>query len=112
MPRCRHLIAEAGNGKSFAYLLPAALYADRHQGEGPIVISTRTIALHEQLEQKDLPFLHAMLPFEWSSVTAPRKPPSLNSSPVDHDRRICSRQAHPHSPRDRPTAITDDLQKP
>ncbi|MFN3241887.1 MAG: ATP-dependent DNA helicase [Planctomycetota bacterium] len=68
----QHLIAEAGTGtgKSFAYLLPAAMYADQHQGEGPVVISTRTIALQEQLEQKDLPFLHAVLPFEWSSVTA------------------------------------------
>jgi len=68
----RHLLVEAGTGtgKSFAYLLPAALHADRHQGEGPIVVSTRTIALQEQLEQKDLPFLHAVLPFEWSSVTA------------------------------------------
>jgi len=70
--RRRHLIAEAGTGtgKSFAYLLPAALHADGHQGEGPVVISTRTIALQQQLEQKDLPFLHAVLPFEWSSVTA------------------------------------------
>ena len=67
-----HLVAEAGTGtgKSFAYLLPAAMHADSHQGEGPVVISTRTIALQEQLEQKDLPFLHAVLPFEWSSVTA------------------------------------------
>lgn len=68
----RHLIAEAGTGigKSFAYLLPAAAWADAHQGQGPVVISTRTIALQEQLEKKDLPFLHAVLPFEWSSVTA------------------------------------------
>jgi ATP-dependent DNA helicase DinG len=68
----RHLIAEAGTGtgKSFAYLLPAALHADRHQGQGPVIVSTRTIALQEQLEKKDLPFLHAVLPFEWSSVTA------------------------------------------
>lgn len=68
----RHLIAEAGTGigKSFAYLLPAVAYADAHQGEGPVVVSTRTIALQEQLEKKDLPFLHAVLPFEWSSVTA------------------------------------------
>ncbi|MFM1873124.1 MAG: putative ATP-dependent helicase DinG, partial [Planctomycetota bacterium] len=68
----RHLIAEAGTGtgKSFAYLLPAVAYADRHLGEGPVVVSTRTIALQEQLERKDLPFLHAVLPFEWSSVTA------------------------------------------
>ncbi len=68
----RHLIAEAGTGtgKSFAYLLPAVVHADQHQGQGPIVVSTRTIALQEQLDQKDLPFLHAVLPFEWSSVTA------------------------------------------
>ena len=68
----RHLIAEAGTGtgKSFAYLLPAAVHADQHQGEGPVVVSTRTIALQEQLERKDLPLLHAVLPFEWSSVTA------------------------------------------
>ena len=61
-----HLVAEAGTGtgKSFAYLLPAAAWADRNQGQGPVVISTRTIALQEQLEKKDLPFLHAVLPFE------------------------------------------------
>ena len=48
----RHLIAEAGTGtgKSFAYLLPAALHAEQHQGQGPVVISTRTIGLQEQLE--------------------------------------------------------------
>ena len=68
----RHLIAEAGTGvgKSFAYLLPSALHADKNQGQGPVVVSTRTIALQEQLEKKDLPFLHAVLPFEWSSTTA------------------------------------------
>lgn len=68
----RHLVAEAGTGtgKSFAYLVPAAAWAETHQGQGPIVVSTRTIALQEQLERKDLPFLHAVLPMEWSSVTA------------------------------------------
>ena len=81
----RHLIAEAGTGtgKSFAYLLPAALYADSHQGEGPVVISTRTIALQEQLEHKDLPFLHAVLPFEWSSVTA-----------IGRNNYLCLRRMH------------------
>ncbi len=81
----RHLIAEAGTGtgKSFAYLLPAALHADRHQGEGPVVVSTRTIALQEQLEQKDLPFLHAVLPFEWSSVTA-----------IGRNNYLCLRRMH------------------
>ncbi|MCB9876773.1 MAG: ATP-dependent DNA helicase [Planctomycetes bacterium] len=81
----RHLVAEAGTGtgKSFAYLLPAALHADAHQGEGPVVISTRTIALQEQLEQKDLPFLHAVLPFEWSSVTA-----------IGRNNYVCLRRMH------------------
>ena len=81
----RHLIAEAGTGtgKSFAYLLPAALHADRHQGDGPVVVSTRTIALQEQLEQKDLPFLHAVLPFEWSSVTA-----------IGRNNYVCLRRMH------------------
>lgn len=83
--RGRHLIAEAGTGtgKSFAYLLPAALHADRHQGDGPVVISTRTIALQEQLEKKDLPFLHAVLPFEWSSVTA-----------IGRNNYLCLRRMH------------------
>ncbi len=81
----RHLIAEAGTGtgKSFAYLLPAAVYADRHVGEGPVIISTRTIALQEQLEHKDLPFLHAVLPFEWSSVTA-----------IGRNNYLCLRRMH------------------
>lgn len=81
----KHLIAEAGTGtgKSFAYLLPAAVHADRHQGEGPVVVSTRTIALQEQLEHKDLPFLHAVLPFEWSSVTA-----------IGRNNYVCLRRMH------------------
>ncbi|MGE3172719.1 MAG: ATP-dependent DNA helicase [Planctomycetota bacterium] len=81
----RHLCAEAGTGvgKSFAYLLPLALWADAHQGQGPVVVSTRTIALQEQLERKDLPFLHAVLPFEWSSVTA-----------VGRNNYLCLRRMH------------------
>ncbi|GAB4142874.1 MAG: helicase C-terminal domain-containing protein [Planctomycetota bacterium] len=68
----RHLIAEAGTGvgKSFAYLIPAIAWAVEHPADGPVVVSTRTIALQEQLEHKDLPFLHSVLPFDWSSMTA------------------------------------------
>ncbi|HLU39372.1 MAG TPA: helicase C-terminal domain-containing protein [Planctomycetota bacterium] len=68
----RHLLAEAGTGvgKSFAYLVPAILHALRARGEGPVVVSTRTIALQHQLEHKDIPFLQAVLPHEFTAVTA------------------------------------------
>jgi ATP-dependent DNA helicase DinG len=53
----RHLLVEAGTGvgKSFAYLVPLLLHLAR--GGGPAVVSTRTIALQEQLLGKDIPFL-------------------------------------------------------
>ncbi|MFN8858091.1 MAG: ATP-dependent DNA helicase, partial [Planctomycetaceae bacterium] len=83
--RKTHLVAEAGTGtgKSFAYLVPAILAATARQAEearrpgGPpaeksprtrIVISTHTIALQEQLIGKDIPFLNAVLPLEFSAV--------------------------------------------
>ncbi|WP_373533318.1 ATP-dependent DNA helicase [Vampirovibrio sp.] len=55
------LVVEAGtgSGKSFGYLIPA-LFQDRLDAEGkkkPVAISTATIALQEQLLQKDIPFL-------------------------------------------------------
>ncbi len=56
-----HLIVEAGTGvgKSLAYLLPAALFA--RQNGVPVVISTHTIALQEQLMGKDIPTLLSAL---------------------------------------------------
>lgn len=114
----RHLVAEAGTGvgKSFAYLVPAILYATEDQvesadsavvgesvdwknvdaknadgedvdGEDPyaknadaknaapekkhsrrVVVSTHTISLQEQLINKDLPLLNAVIPREFTSV--------------------------------------------
>ena len=72
--RGEHLIVEAGTGtgKSFAYLVPAILAATAGQGEGgarrKVVISTHTISLQEQLITKDIPFLNAVLPVEFSAV--------------------------------------------
>jgi len=69
-----HLIVEAGTGtgKSFAYLVPAILAATQGQGTGgrrrKVVISTHTISLQEQLITKDIPFLNAVLPVEFSAV--------------------------------------------
>ncbi|MBX6313423.1 MAG: DEAD/DEAH box helicase [Isosphaeraceae bacterium] len=63
-----HLLVEAGTGvgKSFAYLVPAILAA-AEQGR-KVVVSTHTISLQEQLLHKDLPFLRAVMPQEFSAV--------------------------------------------
>lgn len=81
-----HLVAEAGTGvgKSFAYLVPAILYATADQVDAKandsgeedeeeeasrrIVISTHTISLQEQLIDKDLPLLNSVIPKEFTSV--------------------------------------------
>ncbi|HWO94615.1 MAG TPA: helicase C-terminal domain-containing protein, partial [Dehalococcoidia bacterium] len=56
-----HLLVEAGTGtgKSLAYLVPAALFALRNQMR--VVLSTNTIALQEQLVDKDIVLLRDML---------------------------------------------------
>jgi ATP-dependent DNA helicase DinG len=59
-----HLLVEAGTGtgKSFAYLVPAALWA--MQNNARVIISTNTINLQDQLIQKDIPDLRAALGLE------------------------------------------------
>jgi ATP-dependent DNA helicase DinG len=55
-----HLAVQAGTGtgKSLAYLVPALrLAADRRGRQGPVVVSTATIALQRQLVDRDLPQL-------------------------------------------------------
>ncbi len=60
----QHVMVEAGTGtgKSLAYLLPAAFWAQ--QNERRVVVSTNTINLQDQLIHKDIPALQALLPFE------------------------------------------------
>ena len=57
----RVLLAEAatGVGKSWAYLIPALLWAASRRES--TIISTHTIALQEQLIKKDIPFLLDLL---------------------------------------------------
>ena len=57
-----NLAVEAGTGvgKSLAYLIPAILFAMARKKKA--VICTHTINLQEQLTQKDLPMLEAVLP--------------------------------------------------
>ena len=52
-----HVIIEAGTGtgKSFAYLIPLILYSI--EKKEPVVISTNTKSLQQQMIKKDLPFL-------------------------------------------------------
>ena len=84
----QHAIVEAGTGvgKSLAYLIPAVLAATDDQmpeisesaeddgksteksGKRRIVISTHTIALQEQLLNKDIPLVSAVMPREFSAV--------------------------------------------
>jgi ATP-dependent DNA helicase DinG len=83
----RHLLVEAGTGvgKSFAYLAPAILATAREPKEDReeptpaekapednrprrVIVSTHTISLQEQLITKDLPFLRAVVPLEFSAV--------------------------------------------
>lgn len=56
-----HLLIEAGTGtgKSLAYLLPAALWAVANGQR--VVIATNTIALQDQLIEKDIPQVQALL---------------------------------------------------
>ncbi len=69
-----HLLVEAGTGvgKSFAYLVPAILAAisqrDEKENRKRLVVSTNTISLQEQLFLRDIPFLNAVLPVEFSAV--------------------------------------------
>lgn len=57
----KNLVVEAGTGtgKSLAYLLPAVMHAVEH-GE-TVVVSTNTLALQDQLYQKDVPLLRRAL---------------------------------------------------
>lgn len=56
-----HLLVEAGTGtgKSLAYLLPAIHFA--MENERPVVVSTNTINLQEQLYLKDIPDIQRVL---------------------------------------------------
>ncbi|MCL7745945.1 ATP-dependent DNA helicase DinG [Halalkalibacter alkaliphilus] len=58
-----HKMIEAGTGtgKSLGYLLPAAFFA--YTKNEPVIVSTQTIPLQEQLLSRDLPLLNHLLPF-------------------------------------------------
>lgn len=63
-----HLMVEAGTGigKSLAYLLPAALWSTTNGQR--VVIATNTLTLQDQLLEKDIPQVQAMLQAEQRPV--------------------------------------------
>ena len=71
----RHLVVEAGTGvgKSLAYLIPAVLARRADPKRGPIIISTATKVLQDQLFTKDVPAVQELLaPFgiEFTAIVA------------------------------------------
>ncbi len=58
--------AGTGTGKSLAYLIPALYFANLNNL--PVVVSTNTINLQEQLINKDLILLKKVLPFSFKSL--------------------------------------------
>lgn len=67
---CHNLCIEAptGVGKSFAYLVPSAFFSSKNSY--PVIISTETISLQEQLIEKDLPLISELLDVEFSAALA------------------------------------------
>lgn len=61
-------IIEAGTGigKSLGYLLPAVYFARKHQK--PVVVSTYTLQLQDQLLQNEVPKLKKILPYSFQAV--------------------------------------------
>ncbi|WP_416826713.1 ATP-dependent DNA helicase DinG [Ectobacillus polymachus] len=52
-----------GTGKTLAYLLPSMFYAKK--AEKPVVISTHTVQLQQQIMDKEIPLLKKILPFSF-----------------------------------------------
>jgi ATP-dependent DNA helicase DinG len=64
------LVSEAGTGvgKSYAYLIPAVLWSQERKEK--VVISTRTRALQQQLQEKDIPEIKKVLDCDFTAVEA------------------------------------------
>lgn len=58
--------AGTGTGKTLAYLIPALFYA--YEKEQPVVISTQTVQLQQQILEKEIPLLKRILPFPFEAA--------------------------------------------
>lgn len=84
----KNMMAEAGTGtgKSFGYLVPAILHATR-KGQC-VVVATANIALQEQLNEKDLPFLKEVLPIDFSFGLLKGKNNYICLNQLEHQKKI------------------------
>ena len=82
-----HLLVEAGTGtgKSIAYLLPSSLWSTAN--ERRVVIATNTIALQDQLIEKDIPIVREILSL--AGLARPRT--ALLKGRTNY---ICTRRLH------------------
>lgn len=53
--------AGTGTGKTLSYLLPSIFHAKAH--DQPVVVSTQTIQLQQQIIEKEIPLLQKIMPF-------------------------------------------------
>ena len=83
----RHLLVEAstGVGKSFAYLIPAALWSKENNTR--VVISTNTINLQDQLIHKDIPDLWDALGIDFQAAVLKGRANYLCPRRLDNFRR-------------------------
>lgn len=91
-----YLLIEAGTGtgKSLAYLLPAALFALANRSR--VVIATNTIALQDQLVQKDIPQVQALLAVKPPPAAAAEGEEPVLQAAVLKGRQhyLCTRRLH------------------
>lgn len=83
----RHLMVEAGTGvgKSFAYLIPAAIWST--QNNARVVISTNTINLQDQLIHKDIPDLREAMDIDFQAAVLKGRSNYLCPRRLDNFRR-------------------------
>ncbi|MBX2998975.1 MAG: 3'-5' exoribonuclease [Caldilineaceae bacterium] len=87
-----HLIeAGTGTGKSLAYLLPAALWAMTHNQR--VVIATDTITLQEQLLEKEIPQILAIVA-ELYPGQSPLRPPLRTALLKGRSHYLCLHRLH------------------
>jgi ATP-dependent DNA helicase DinG len=64
----QHLVIEAGTGvgKSLGYLIPGVRFAK--EMDRPLVVSTHTVQLQQQLLERDVPLLKKIMPFDFTAT--------------------------------------------